>query len=138
LTASDDGFAIGLNIIAEKQKLPTLTISVSSFLRLKPSATSFMPRAVRDGPSLTTLILTMPPDRKDLTAKEVQLRRLIRAHVERLHGQRKLVEGLDRDGKDARQARLALRIMLVGLEAMLLECQRLQELREIEPLARAG
>jgi hypothetical protein len=80
----------------------------------------------------------MPRDRKDLTAKEVQLRQLIRAHVERLHGQRKLVGELERDGKEARQARLALRIMLVGLEAMLSECKQLHELRESEPLARAG
>jgi hypothetical protein len=97
-----------------------------------------MPRASRDGPFLTTLILTMPPDRKDLTAKELQLRQLIRAHVERLHRQRKLVEGLDRDGKNARQERLALRIMLVGLDAMLAECKHLHELRGGEPLARVG
>jgi hypothetical protein len=80
----------------------------------------------------------MPRDRKDLTAREAQLRQLIRSHVERLHGQRKLVEELERDGKEVRQARLALRIMLVGLEAMLSECLQLHELRGSEPLARAG
>ena len=80
----------------------------------------------------------MPRDRTDLTAKEVQLRQFIRAHVERVHGQRKLVEELERDGKNARQERLALRIMLVGLEAMLSECKHLHESRGGEPLARAG
>jgi hypothetical protein len=80
----------------------------------------------------------MPRDRKVLTAKEVQLRQLIRAHAERLHGQRKLVGELERGGTEARQARLALRIMLFGLEEMLSECKQLHELRESEPLARAG
>jgi hypothetical protein len=44
-----------------------------------------MPRAFRDGPFLMHVESNdAPRDRKDLTAKEVQLRQLIRAHVERL------------------------------------------------------
>jgi hypothetical protein len=80
----------------------------------------------------------MPRDRKDLTAKEDLFRKRIRAHMERLRAQRKLVEGLAREDKDARHERRALMVMLVGLEAMLSEFKQLYELPESEPLARAG
>jgi hypothetical protein len=80
----------------------------------------------------------MPRDRTDLAAKEDLLRKRIRVHMERLRAQRKHVEGLAREGKDARHERRMLMVMLVGLETMLAEFQQLYELLESEPQARAG
>jgi hypothetical protein len=52
-------------------------------------------------------------------------RQRIHEHMEGINQQRKLLLELERDGKETIQARAELKAMLVGLEAMLAEHQRL-------------
>jgi hypothetical protein len=59
---------------------------------------------------------------------EVKLhRQKIREQMENLHLQRRLVEKLERDGKDTKAARQSLRQMLITLESFLKDHNRMVE-----------
>jgi hypothetical protein len=67
-----------------------------------------------------------PADIESLT--EVKLhRQQIREQMENLHLQRRLVEKLERDGKDTKAARQSLREMLITLEGFLEDHNRTVE-----------
>ena len=61
----------------------------------------------------------------DLSEEAVLHRQRIQQHMRRLGDQRKIISRLELETKDARPARQELRVMLVALEAMLAEHQRL-------------
>jgi hypothetical protein len=73
----------------------------------------------------------------DLSEQAALHRQRIHNHVRRLHDQRKLVAQLESKGRDARPARQALRVMLLGLEAMLAEHQRLAKVAQKNDIAKA-
>ena len=57
--------------------------------------------------------------------------------MRRLHDQRKLVAELENKGEGARPTRQALGVMLLGLEAMLAEHQRLAKVTQKNDIAKA-
>jgi hypothetical protein len=61
----------------------------------------------------------------DVTEEARLHRRRIHEYLERLNQQRKLLLELERDGGETMPARAELKAMLVGLEAILAEHQRL-------------
>ena len=61
----------------------------------------------------------------DVTEEARLHRQRIHEHMEKLDQQRNLLLDLERDGKETMPARAELKAMLVGLEAMLAEHQRL-------------
>jgi hypothetical protein len=73
----------------------------------------------------------------DLSEQAALHRQRINEHMRRLHYQRRLVVELESKGSDARPARRALRVMLLGLEAMLAEHQRLAKVTQKKDIAKA-
>jgi hypothetical protein len=71
----------------------------------------------------------------DLSEQAALHRQRIRDHMRRLRDQRKLVAELENKGEGARPARQALRVMLLGLEAMLAEHQRLAKVAQKNDIA---
>jgi hypothetical protein len=61
----------------------------------------------------------------ELTPEAKLHRQRIHEHLARMHGQRKLIEELEREDQDARPARLVLTGMLSALEGMLSAHQQL-------------